>query len=440
MASNSKAASSYFLNLYASSDERPRWLPKGVVLRSVEPNGPSIELGANTFHPLKLTTDKGTEYRLVAVENAKESDKPFVELFETAATSTFGPYMKIIARSAQPSSTAEIFTDQIAVTPLALDQTNSAFLVGREIFAKYYRKIDAFNREASYYEKMEISTSLTPYIGTILDSEGRVESLLTGSLDDPKSLFQLTVDAIRDGGWDDVLSNIHAAGVALGDVHNAISKVGASAVNLKEWYQNRCDARGDRLSDGVVEVDIGANAYSVDVGDVLDSLGSSLINSPSHGDFHLGQCLVESGRVVIIDFEGEPVGESQRPFDSPIRDASGALRSLSYLVGVAMGPIGIVSLADRVVEMRREFLYGYASSSTGAKLVLSESFMEAIAFFEFEKACYELLYEKTFRPEWIDIPASSIRQVGDALKGRSSWKDTQGVSDRVESIANFYRS
>jgi maltokinase len=130
----------------------------------------------------------------------------------------------------------------------------------------------------------------------------------------------------------------------------------------------------------------------------------------THGDLHLGQALRHGGDWMVIDFEGEPTrsAATRRQKSSPLRDVAGMLRSLSYLVH-AVRRDGTSVPEGWELEARDHFLGGYRSSPATAVLPASvEAQDHQLTMFELEKAFYELRYELDHRPDWVDIPVSSI--------------------------------
>jgi trehalose synthase-fused probable maltokinase len=131
-----------------------------------------------------------------------------------------------------------------------------------------------------------------------------------------------------------------------------------------------------------------------------------------HGDLHLGQVLVTTDDVFIIDFEGEPLRpfEQRRSKYSPMKDVAGLLRSFDYAratVQKQSGTTAAADIAETVDDAKSALLHSYFSQS-GLAGDLAEA-RALLRIFLYEKTFYEIRYELANRPDWIDIP------VGDAI-------------------------
>src|SRR5690606_8241579 len=142
-----------------------------------------------------------------------------------------------------------------------------------------------------------------------------------------------------------------------------------------------------------------------------------------HGDLHLGQVLVASGDVHLVDFEGEPARTlaQRRAKSSPWRDVAGLIRSYDYAAyfSANSGPSDLSeqALAHRqrlleryVPESRAAFLHAYraqAPDNTAADALLD--------LFTLEKATYEICYEAANRPAWLIVPLRGLTQLAARL-------------------------
>ena len=140
-----------------------------------------------------------------------------------------------------------------------------------------------------------------------------------------------------------------------------------------------------------------------------------------HGDLHLAQMLLADAGWFVLDFEGEPV----RPVvervrvSSPLRDVAGIVRSFHYAVRTGIAERGrdvdpeLMDLADQwESRAAHEFWRGY-QSVTGIDRLLPASTADRESLrraFELDKAIYEIIYELSHRPDWVDIPASAVRR------------------------------
>ncbi len=144
-----------------------------------------------------------------------------------------------------------------------------------------------------------------------------------------------------------------------------------------------------------------------------------------HGDLHLGQVLVANGDVFIIDFEGEPAKplEQRRAKNSAWRDVAGMLRSFDYAAAV-VDRKSRESHAHLAEARRTAFLESFVARATeafltGYRTTVGQADSPAdhplLQLFLLEKAAYEVVYEATNRPTWIDVPLRGLARIANSL-------------------------
>jgi maltose alpha-D-glucosyltransferase/alpha-amylase len=130
-----------------------------------------------------------------------------------------------------------------------------------------------------------------------------------------------------------------------------------------------------------------------------------------HGDYHLGQVLLDAADApAIIDFEGEPGRPlaDRRAKVAACRDVAGMCRSFDYLLRhAALHGGGPWQAADlRLLETT--FLAAYAAHAAGGCWWPARDADGLLEVFTLDKAIYELAYEMNHRPDWIDVPLAAL--------------------------------
>jgi maltose alpha-D-glucosyltransferase/alpha-amylase len=180
------------------------------------------------------------------------------------------------------------------------------------------------------------------------------------------------------------------------------------------WQDETLEARANRLL-----------SQHAALSRALRELCKAGLGSPMtrvHGDFHLGQVLVASGDVYIIDFEGEPGQplDSRRAKSSPLRDVAGLMRSFDYAAATTLDPNNVTA-ARLSAEDREAFLTRLRDRAQEAFLnayfaaVSMERNIRLLDFFLIEKAAYELGYEVANRPAWLTIPLNGLSRIADRI-------------------------
>lgn len=176
----------------------------------------------------------------------------------------------------------------------------------------------------------------------------------------------------------------------------------------------------------------GAEALLAKRSQLLMEIGSAAPASFSglktrvHGDYHLGQVLVAQNDFFIIDFEGEPlrtVAQRQQK-NSPLRDVAGMLRSFDYAARTVLARAASEQLKESAElakqtgawqeQVEKAFIESYAETVANGAPRLYGDWSEALRLlrlFLLEKALYELRYELSHRPDWVQYPVLAILEI-----------------------------
>ncbi len=144
-----------------------------------------------------------------------------------------------------------------------------------------------------------------------------------------------------------------------------------------------------------------------------------------HGDYHLGQILVDDHDFYIIDFEGEPEStiRDRKVKQPPLKDVAGLFRSFNYaLYSTIFNNIEDFRYTKEELFHFAEVLYSYMVAVFLRRYVkyvqshnLSIGYKKEIKFILnyclLEKAVYELGYELNSRPRWAVIPLKGISKI-----------------------------
>ena len=144
-----------------------------------------------------------------------------------------------------------------------------------------------------------------------------------------------------------------------------------------------------------------------------------------HGDYHLGQVLVQDDDFCILDFEGEPEStiRDRKVKQPPLKDVAGLFRSFHYAIYST-----IFNNQEEFTHTNEElfefgelmykyfiavFLETYRDITQKANLSIGYTNERRflLKYCLLEKAIYELGYELNSRPKWTIIPLKGIANI-----------------------------
>jgi maltokinase len=323
-------------------------------------------------------------------------------------------------------------SDDAAVRPVGVEQSNSSIVFNDELVLKLFRKL-----EPGINPELEILRFLTargfPNIAPLhgwYDYDGHALAATLGVAQQffPRATggWELALEKLEtDPAW--FLDQLGSLGAVTARMHTMLaSDASDPAFSPEEPSQESMSlltATVDediermfvRLPDDERVAPIAGRGQEVRerlATRAQIGVGGRVIRT--HGDYHLGQTLHTPSGWVIIDFEGEPARAlpERRAKRSPLRDVASMLRSFAYVASAVEIQRGGHAPADFEQRARERFLEHYFRDIDPALLPPGEAAIKSVlSIFELEKAVYELQYELNNRPDWVSIPVAGIRRL-----------------------------
>ena len=154
------------------------------------------------------------------------------------------------------------------------------------------------------------------------------------------------------------------------------------------------------------------------LGGLTEAVGAVVL--PVHGDLHVGQVLRGPGGYAVVDFDGNPTRSATlRAEDAPAAmDVAGMLVSLENVSHVARhgattpdGDVDAAALDWTALAWTGHaqglFLSGYRRA-LGDRLDLFDPAL--VPAYAWEQLCREFVYAAQHLPEWLYVPAASLRR------------------------------
>ncbi len=314
--------------------------------------------------------------------------------------------------------------------PVESEQSNSSVIVDDELILKVFRRL-----EAGVNPDLELLRFLTEHGFPNIAALGGWYAYAGRPLETTLGLVQEFVPGARDG-WELALDELAEAPdrflarlARLGEVTGALHTALGSDMTSPDFCPEEKTAEALGLLTATIDEEIERVFLDLPELDALEPIarrgeeireqlrllthfGTAGRAIRTHGDFHLGQTLLDaSDDWVLIDFEGEPARTlaERRRKRSPLRDVAGMLRSFAYAASAVESLRGVEPPSDWEARAREQFLDAYLESVDQTLLPPGrEAIGRLLTIFELEKAVYELRYEVDNRPDWVGIPVAGI--------------------------------
>ena len=378
--------------------------------------------------------------------------------------------LRCLAGSALPGVT---LTEEDEIRRLGAEQSNTSILIGDKMVLKTYRRLNA-----GIHPELEVGRFLSEVVdfenvpelyGTVehIDPDGRPTAIaiLQEFVRNQGDGWRYTLDYLQrelediamgvdleqpaEERYAVYLQRAATLGQRTAELHRALAvTTGDPAFDPEPMTMDDLAEMGvaiaqeaERALDALAAVqpggdeDLAAAIASLrdrraEILDLIRRLAAEPIDAAKtrhHGDYHLGQVLIDQADFVIVDFEGEPIRsmDARRAKRTPMRDVAGMVRSFDYAAWAScrqaaeVKPESAQTVQAHAMDWRdlatRAFLDSYGATigdcvSYPRDPDQQRSLLDLVIL---EKAFYEIAYEAANRPGWIGIPLAGVAAILD---------------------------
>ncbi len=294
---------------------------------------------------------------------------------------------------------------------VTVDQTNQSVIVGDEVVVKWLLPPVLAPHpgvELLHHLAARGFTDMPRFLGVEQRDEmvfAVATQYLPGALDG-WDWFVDEVDAWLQGATtlEEVVAWASRMGSLTAALHAALSDLQRTTVAARIYYLTALDLLEDALR--IVDGDEGSRL--VEIGPAarralapLES-GEVLAAHRIHGDLHAGQFLRADDRVVITDFDGNPLVDSaeRRLPQSPLLDVASMVQSIDHVGRIVVKR----RHPDRGAEVD-QFIESAVDAALAAYGPVDRDLLHALRV---AQELHEYLYAATHLPRWMYVPAAAL--------------------------------
>jgi maltokinase len=284
--------------------------------------------------------------------------------------------------------------------PITVDQTNDSVVVDESVVVKWLRP-----PVPAPHPGVEVMTHLTaagftemPVMLGVEERDGLVHAIVTSLMVGARDGWDWYVDDVEawlDGtlGFDDVVVAAQRMGEITARMHSALADMQSTTADLDPVARQAIDDLQialDRL-DGLDWLSESA------VVDALRPMHGSRRAHRIHGDLHAGQFLRAGDCIVVTDFDGNPMQDSQMRCQpqSPLRDLASMLQSIAHVGAVVVKR----RCPDRQADVDR-FIDAATTAALAAYSSAHEVDLDVLHAFRVAQELHEYAYSIHHLPHW----------------------------------------